>query len=616
MALRGGRFVLCCVCLAPAACQPARTGPAATSPPTPPGTIITEYSSPQRIEAMPGLPLMLTLDPRVNPPGTEISARLADGRALGTRIYNITIDSPRLPATSPALRAWIADPLLGKDWTSTDAPVSTPRGQRQTAALSPSLRVAKIDIPRDAVGPSLWIDDKPVAVQWLLDPESLVPAQPEYWPPMLPAPAASDAQLMQCLRDIARSPLQRWRVRLLIDGLLTLRPDVSKVGILPDPIAEAMAQQVEQRWRLALARLAQVDRAMAMRVKQRLCLVAALPGAAGRAQWVPAWPTDDVSIDRLRGDLANPRLSRGDLVAKAHQWLREQPQGAAWIVDDGGELASAVRENSEGSAGRGGGQRPVIFVGVTNLSDRAEAVAATFGDQQIDTQRIEPLESGQSRVMFVPPTPDAQNAYENVSVQLGRFTGMIPAATGLIGAQPPAFVASGLQQDLTLTTWQYGSNLTVTPTSISGVTVALSRIAGAEELPSPWRLRIQWPARAPGAGDQAAGVDQVELHVGPSSAPIAVISIDPSGAAVRTDVTDLQGPAQRGRTQAVDGGTAVTFDLPASFIEEGGILRLGIAHTAPGGIRSLWPRARLPWQISPGRAAIDLGAWSGLPGRE
>jgi hypothetical protein len=616
MKVHAGLVILCCLSAVHSACQPVRAPSAGNQPP---GVIISESAAPQRIQAVPGLPLMLTLgaeSPQVRSGASVLSARLSDGRALGTQVYNITIQSPSEPSASPALRAWLADPYLGKEWISKALTASPSTLLKEVGLPADSLRVAKIDIPRDSLGPSLWIDDKPVAVQWLVDPESLVPAQPEYWPPMLPAPAATDTQLMQCLRDLARSPLQRWRVRLLIDGLLTLQPDPTKVGVLSDPIAEAMAQQVEQRWRLALARLAQVDLAMATRVKQRLCLVAALPGPGGGMQWVPAWPVDDVSIDRLRGDLADPRLSRGDLVAKSHQWLREQPQGAAWIVDDGGELSRPAGNSTSRARVQLSGQRPVVFVGITNLSDRAETVAATFGDQEVDPQYIQPLDAGQSRIIFAAPSPRSPAGFDNVSIQLGRFNGTIPAASGLARAEPPAFIAAGLQQDLTLATWLYGSNLTELPQSISGVNVRVSRAVLEDDSTSPWRLRIEWPLSMRDKPVQPESLDLVELHIGPSSAPIAIIAIDPSGNAVRKDVTELQGPIQRGRSEVLEGASAVIYDLPSAWIEEGNILRLGLVHTSSVGVRSCWPRARLPWQSTPGRFAIDLNAWSGLTPRD
>jgi hypothetical protein len=49
--------------------------------------------------------------------------------------------------------------------------------------------------------------------------------------------------------------------------------------------------------------------------------------------------------------------------------------------------------------------------------------------------------------------------------------------------------------------------------------------------------------------------------------------------------------------------------LPAQAIEPSGVLRLGVERLDERGVRSAWPRAMMPWEAEPGRAAIDTRAW-------
>ena len=70
---------------------------------------------------------------------------------------------------------------------------------------------------------------------------------------------------------------------------------------------------------------------------------------------------------------------------------------------------------------------------------------------------------------------------------------------------------------------------------------------------------------------------------------------------------------QRGRTDMATLITAVIGEghprLPPHAIEPSGVLRLGVERLDERGVRSAWPRALLPWESEPGRAAIDTRGW-------
>jgi len=52
--------------------------------------------------------------------------------------------------------------------------------------------------------------------------------------------------------------------------------------------------------------------------------------------------------------------------------------------------------------------------------------------------------------------------------------------------------------------------------------------------------------------------------------------------------------------------------IPAS-VQAGRLVRVGMQRVDARGVRSAWPRPMMPWQIEPGRVALDLGQWLGLP---
>lgn len=616
-----------------------------------------------RIDAIPGRPLMLVLGsqaPRTEdraPPNYFAktpdplairSARLSDGRALGARTYAVTTTSPLPPDANPdsAFIRWMNisnAPPIGA-WASSSID--------QSSLTQPSLRIAAIEIPRDAAGPSLWIDEKPANVQWLVDPDTILPPTQVNWPPMLPAAASNDTQLIRTLRAVAQSPLERWRVRLLIDGLALAKPDPSR-GVSPyaDPIVEAMAMQVEHRWRLALARLAQVEAPLAAQVKARLCAVMKLPGEDKAHVWVPAWPTDQDALERLLTDLLDPSMRRGDLPARAYQWLREQQQGAIWVWDDGGTLSTVKTKPDAASLKSGIAEdnktltladqvdaapltkraelrpSPIVFIGVSNMTDRPETVWAAYAPPsdaattQLEVTPVAPSESVVIPVQTLTLNPAQVRELTSAAVKLGRLTADVPVRTTLFQATPPGFNCFGFAPDLSLESWQYG---------------LLSRV------PTGWETTARIVRVAPGAGpdidaqeDGTAGweaivtcrfvPDQhkltsrpedeyVDIFLGPSAGVTIAYRVARSGSVQQMNLPEAaDGPQRQLKVTLAPQSWSFRLPLSASAIQEG-VLQLTIMRHDALRRRSTWPRPRFPWQSSntAGRAAIDLSTWDEL----
>lgn len=629
------------------ACAPtSRRDPATTAPPTPdPYTIYSDvldkaqntakFGTGQtvgqtfgRIDAIPGQPLILVLgsQPAASPPtaipkatkrpATIFAARLADGRALGARTYAITTSNPLPRDASPdkARASWLNVTKLGA-WAA------YPWEQRPHN--QPTLRIAAIDVPRDAIGPSLWVDGSPAPVQWLADPDSLLAPSPENWPAMLAPAAASDPALMRLLRAVAQSPLERWRIRLLIDGLATPAPDPAS-GIAPfsDPTLEAMARQVEQRWRLAFARLAQVEPPIASQVKARLSALAQLPGDGNSAMYFPAWPTDQESLERLRQDLLDPNLRRGDLPARAYQWLREQPRAAIWVADDGGTLSASV-PHIAGTPNQKKDARPqpIAFVGIANLSDKPETVWLGSSDAVFNDEEPAQHNPALNGVPLAPLTSSILPAQSKLgqapSIRVGRFSAPLPIRTAIFAARPPGFDCDNFAPDFTLQSWQYALATSIDPQWQTTVRILRSPAGEGPDIDARADGTAGWEAlvtcNAPLHANGAA--DYVEFFFGPSAGVTLAYRISRSGEVARVHPLDPQEGPQR-RVEVVERPLSWSFRLPISpaAVSDGRVLQVTLVRHDARGQRSCWPRPIFPWQSpgSAGRAALDLTTWDDL----
>src|SRR6185369_5690677 len=117
-------------------------------------------------------------------------------------------------------------------------------------------------------------------------------------------------------------------------------------------------------------------------------------------------------------------------------------------------------------------------------------------------------------------------------------------------------------------------------------------------------------------GVQGQSTELLRLWLGPFGAPIAVLKVTPDGSMTDESVfaagTDppaeavLQRPIRVSRQ--ADRWTA-WIPIPKGAIGSDGVLRFALERLDERGIRSSWPRAMLPWQREPGRAAVGTGAW-------
>lgn len=111
--------------------------------------------------------------------------------------------------------------------------------------------------------------------------------------------------------------------------------------------------------------------------------------------------------------------------------------------------------------------------------------------------------------------------------------------------------------------------------------------------------------------------DELRLWLGPFGAPRAVLVVTPDGR-VRDDLGAL--PPAAAEVAAITagagaaGGWGAWVKIPASCVDvlaDGShVLRLGVIRRDERGTRTSWPRAMMPWQVEPGRAAVGLDQWT------
>jgi len=547
---------------------------------------LLETASVSRIDAPLGGVLVIPIDEtRAERRVGEV--KLADGRLLPTRRVRITAH------VQPEQRTlgWVSPPGT---WSSTLIAAGAPASG---AGLPPGIESLVVELPAEAAGP-LSVEGEARPTNWLPGGATLprsVPGNDDPWSPARPKAAPEDVANSRWIAPEAKSPLTRWRWRLIHDGL---RPGTD-VEPFADPVIEALAEQNEDRWRVALAWLWAADADVAARLRQRLAGVVEF----GEGVYAPCWPVNHEALDRLLADLLDPALGPGERVRVAAHWLETSPSAVAWVVDDGGTLDA--------------GQRSVLpTVGLASLLDRSTlAWAAAAGTQSPDLRPLPAM----SAVSMVIPAGAGVRETDLIEAHVGAWTTQLPAALGKVSVTPPGLTVPTLLHDWTMDAWVEGAPRTVRDEWVTGI--LLHRPAPEAGAPPTlersrlWELYVE--CRVPPGTDVAN--EQVRVYAGPFGRPTSALLIRPTGAVELLPLA-WQPPEA---AELAGGVTEVTvvkradrwsfrLPLPPGAVERGGLLRLGLTRLDSQGRRSAWPRAMLPWQEEPGRAALDTTTWGAI----
>lgn len=536
----------------------------------------------RRVDVVAGSRLVLPIEVRgMLNPARPIRATMDDGTPVPAELWWVNVAPGGRRAWLPPAGAWSATPASSG---------VRPAGEGSWCLI--------LDLPRGAIGQGVWVNGRRVALRWLPDPAPIIP--PGGDSPLAVPREVESAVLMPGVDAERDSPLLRWRHRLLTRGLDPPR-DVDDAGVPPadrfeEPALEALAAQVEARWRSGLVRLWRADAITADAVRRRLLLTARFgPGVIA-----PVWPCAGPALDRLLEDLLRPGLSDAEAADRARAWLEDQPPAVAWVIDDAG-----TRD--------GVSSRSVATIGVVNLEDRR--TLAWVESVPGETPDLSPIDPCVARRFSVPVPPGADvppREPAELSVHVGRWGVRRAVAGDPVPVRPPGRRLDPFFADWGLPEWLAGRpEALAVPSGADWSTAALLlREAGSNGSES-WVLHVECRAAA---APRAGGDEVVRVWIGPFERARHVLRVT-----LGKDAVDL-GARGTGEGRRLDGVTVVRLDdrwvcrvpLPDGSLELDGTLMMGLERMDARGVHSAWPRPMLPWQFEPGRLALDAGAWDRL----
>ena len=568
-------------------CQPPVAATDAESPNRRSGQVRISPVEP-RIDVLAGRPVLIPV--RLTPPITPVGSYRVDVSIegvdpIGAQLLWISAAPAMTSEPSDPLAAWIDRP---QEW-SARTPAQLVEGEPPPGDGFWALR---IDPPRNAHERTLYISGLPAPVQWLQQPaETAFNGDKSADLFQEPSPA-----LQRTLTNTGRDPLNRWRTRLLDDRLRGPRLSVidSHAMRFGHEAIEIMAQQAEWRWRLALDRLSRIDPFLGAELLDRLTAIARFDEQIQ----APVWPTNDTALIQLRTALLDPDLADATKIERTLDTLRSSPPSTAWIIDDAGLVDPATG-------------RTITLLGVADRMGRAGLVRGSIGDRSGPSAPLPAF--GVARATILAPAPPDENTLEPAPIRLeviGQKSGILDALPVGLPVKPPGFRLGPGFTPWTLEHWS-ANTPRFTPADVSFYALLHRRAPGITDTSSEtyarnasWQLQIECPT----ASEADPGL--LRVHLGPSNAPIAIFRVDPAG--LLTD--EISGPLQREGVaiRTTPDAWIATIDIPPNAVEPDGILRLAIERYNKLGRRATWPRPTLPWQTSPGRAALNLGAWNSL----
>jgi hypothetical protein len=527
-----------------------------------------------RIDAVPGRALLFPV--RVEGPvrSGHVLRMDSSGEVEATLVWIGVRDDPGALSTwLPAFERWVAVP-------AERGAVPASRGAWHLLAHPPA----------EAHDQTVELAGRALPIQWLADPESLSPGGPgeafEPWqrPENTPDP---DPTL---LAPQWRSPLRLWHARLVTTrlGRPGATPGIWEAederGALDD-----LADLLEARWRVGLARLWHADPEACRAVLTRLCRTVELePGIHA-----PAWPEELDDLDALLEGLLNPSLTGPRLIGHAQTWLASLARSAVWVADDAAGLV-------------GEGPEALVRIRAACLDDDPLLVWAT-GEGDLRVGDPYPLEPGGTAELLLPAARGrAVTGGRAFTVRAGGGEHAV-ATPGRVPVRPPGLRCGPLLRDWTLASWASGDAAAGARPEHDGAAL-LFRESG----------RSGWSAFVECAGPAGPGGDEVTLWFGQRGAPSATVRIRRDGRVVtragpRRPDDDPEGAEAVAVGEEGDRWSA-TVPVPEEAFEPGGVVRVGVTRVDGEGVRTAWPRRMLPWEREPARIAADVRAWSGLGG--
>lgn len=427
------------------------------------------------------------------------------------------------------------------------------RDARRTPAPEASFWAVVLTLPPEAVD-TIRVQDRVVRV---IPPERSAIARERV--------ASPDPDLLVALEQELTDPRRRWHGRIGFE----------RVGVRPpphefdDPTIEAWATQIETRWREALARLWEIDPDLARGIERTLWLTASL---GGTSRW-PLWPIDPRELDPLADVLHDATLSATQQADRVRRWHDDLPSVLVWVA--------------EPALDAGG-----LSIGALNLASEPEVLwARTAGGAPTPFE----LSPGNARMIDLLGSPSWTISTRDRVINLSDPSTPAPAV-------PPGVVVGPLLADWTLASLRAGSPREDLVSDVRALLHAVPPGAPDDPADRAWKIHVEARRFAPG--------ESLRFWFGPRDAPTGIVRCTHDASLSVERGPAIASPADTYQDAA---RWAAQFPLAPEHAERGGILRLGVERLAPSGRRWSWPAARFPWDEQPGRAVLDLGAWSGIP---
>jgi hypothetical protein len=528
-----------------------------------------------RLDAMPGRAVVVPLvgrpwaDEAWFRAGTTLPVRYDDGSSGMARVVRASVE-PSLDAADRPAAWWLAWP--GR-WSIA-----------REHAPGVGVWLLVIDAPpHDAR--RITVGERTLVLNTL----TTLRTRPDVWNPPFTIDATAEP-LASALRLESLSPLTRWRSRWLTRGLLTTRTVDDAPDRFGDPLLETLADLTEARVAAAIARLDSIDPQLARRLARALVLVVSM--GDGHA---PAYPIADRDIDLLMHELLDTPAGEARAAAAARAWLRAQPEGFAWVVDDAGivdGLSASI----------------LSTLGVANLADAPRPVWLTSPSRPSPDMTLCPAFSASLVTAAAWSTDQPSTGSTAVTISMGSWRAQAVLRGAPVPVAPPGFVAAPFVHDWTLPALRDADERTLSPESHWATAALVHRLPADHDVLTPttgdghdWALYLE--CRRP--HDAPDGSDRVTIHLGPTAAPLAIIGVGSDGSIEAT------GPHAdtHARVITLTDRWIATVRLPRGAIDADGVLRLGLTRVDSRGVRSAWPRPMLPWSSRPGRLALDTRAW-------
>ncbi|MFT3684935.1 MAG: hypothetical protein QM783_08420 [Phycisphaerales bacterium] len=380
---------------------------------------------------------------------------------------------------------------------------------------------------------------------------------------VLQIPADQKQGAYTALDTAAQTPGDHSRAALLRRAI---KPETPGVPDFDPPALNTLAFQVGDQWAGAIGRLQCFDKALARQVARRMLLLAYLPGDETHGSWQPLWADADPAV--LQSLLSGPQNSA---TAAAIGFMAVQPAAVAWVQDDAGLRDPLTRGTLSTGAAISLAEQPVV------LSVRT---APGAGAEAFEPRAAKPL-IGQ---MFT-IAAGSLGAEPGGLLKMGTAPLAFAPSAAPVRATPPGVLIGPFSFD-----WSRTAFLRQEPVRVPSIAGSL---VPAESGPGAgWTLYLERRAQNETELDR----EVLRVWVGPTGAPSHCVELTPTG-----NIKQLSGSTQAQVSRLPGGGGwCATVTIPASAVDDKGVLRLAVEHAASTGLRASWPRPMFPWQKEPG----------------